>query len=163
MMHFSIGADKLLNVPNAGGSSVLSEVLSFELLHKCFRASLLKTEMEVEYFPEGGSITDYVCDVFGQKVGVSVTRAMKYRGQYTRHDALHLLNKKLTGVIQSSRNTLEGWSKQILHVWTPSSRISNTVTKVYKKLPCAVRHNTVVVVTTTDKSEFMFNNQMKPP
>lgn len=42
MMHFSTGADKLLSIPNAGGSSVLSEVLSFELLHRCFRARLLK-------------------------------------------------------------------------------------------------------------------------
>lgn len=56
-----------------------------------------KTEMEVSYFPEGGSITDYVCDIFGTKVGVSVTRAMKYRGDYTEEDATNLLTKKLRG------------------------------------------------------------------
>lgn len=53
--------------------------------------------MEVSYFPEGGSITDYVCKIFNKKVGVSVTRAMKYRGQYTEEDAHHLLTKKLKG------------------------------------------------------------------
>jgi hypothetical protein len=42
--------------------------------------------MEVAYFPEGGSITDYVCTISKQKVGVSVTRTMKYRGQYTEED-----------------------------------------------------------------------------
>ena len=57
-----------------------------------------QTEMEVEYFPEGGSITDYVCEVYGTRLGVSVTRAMKYwGGEYTLEDACHLLNKKLKG------------------------------------------------------------------
>ena len=54
--------------------------------------------MEVTYFPEGGSITDYVCVIFDKKVGVSVTRAIKYRGQYTEEDAAHLLTKKLKGM-----------------------------------------------------------------
>ena len=54
--------------------------------------------MEVAYWPEGGSITDYVCEMFDSKVGVSVTRAMKYRGgDFTDEDAEHLLNKKLKG------------------------------------------------------------------
>ena len=57
-----------------------------------------QTEMEVSYFPEGGSITDYVCELFGTKVGVSVTRAMKYRGEYTEGDAATLLMKKLKGI-----------------------------------------------------------------
>ena len=53
--------------------------------------------MEVAYFPEGGSITDYVCQIDGAKVGVSVTRAMKYFGEYQDEDAYNLLNKKLKG------------------------------------------------------------------
>jgi len=54
--------------------------------------------MEVSYFPYGGSITDYVCEIFGHKVGVSVTRAMKYRGVFMEEDAVTLLNKKLLGI-----------------------------------------------------------------
>jgi len=55
--------------------------------------------MEVEYFPEGGSITDYVCDVFGAKLGVSVTRARAYfrDAEFTMEDATRLLEKKLKG------------------------------------------------------------------
>ena len=53
--------------------------------------------MEVTYFPEGGSITDYTCEVFSTHIGVSVTRAMKYRGDYTLEDADRLLTKKLNG------------------------------------------------------------------
>jgi hypothetical protein len=54
--------------------------------------------MEVSYFPQGGSITDYVCEIFDTKVGVSVTRAMKYRGDFTEEDAFNLLTKKLKGI-----------------------------------------------------------------
>ena len=41
-MSLSEAAQKIRDVPNAGGNSVLSEVLSFELLQKCFGARLLK-------------------------------------------------------------------------------------------------------------------------
>lgn len=157
-MSLSADAEKILTVPNAGGNSVISEVVSCELLKKCFQARLIKTEMEVDYFPEGGSITDYVCEIFRHKVGVSVTRAMKYFGKYTEEDAEHLLMKKLKGVIQSSRNTLENWNKQILHVWAQSNNIANTITKVYHTLPNEIRANTVVLVTTTN-ANFIFDNR----
>ena len=70
---------------------------SFELLHRCFGARLLKTEMEVAYFPEGGSITDFTCEMFGTRLGVSVTRAMKFKGVFELEDAEKLLRKKLNG------------------------------------------------------------------
>ncbi len=53
--------------------------------------------MEVSYFPEGGCITDYVCKMFDTTLGVSVTRAMKYKGDFTQEDAYRLLNKKMNG------------------------------------------------------------------
>ena len=53
--------------------------------------------MEVSYFPLGGSITDYTCEMFANTVAVSVTRAMKYRGDYCLEDAQLLLQKKLKG------------------------------------------------------------------
>ena len=56
--------------------------------------------MEVEYFPEGGSITDMVIRLFDSHfVGVSVTRAFKYHGDYSTEDAVRLLNKKLNGEV----------------------------------------------------------------
>ena len=67
------------------------------MFHRCYGARLLKTEMEVGYFPEGGSITDYTCEMFGTVLGVSVTRAMKYKGDFTLEDAEKLLNKKMNG------------------------------------------------------------------
>lgn len=157
-MMISRSAQKIRDVPNAGGNSVISEVLSFEFLNKAVQAQLLKTEMEVAYFPEGGSITDYVCTISKQKVGVSVTRAMKYRGQYTEEDAHHLLTKKLKGVIQSTKNSMEKWSKQILHIWTPNKHTTNTIAMVYYQLPDNIRSNTVVIVTTSDHSSYIYKN-----
>ena len=58
-----------------------------------------QTEMEVSYFPRGGSITDYVCELYDVTVGVSVTRAMKFSGEFTAEDAERLLNKKLKGMM----------------------------------------------------------------
>jgi len=46
-MALSKEATRILNTPNAGGSSLESEVLSFEVLKKFFGAKLLMTEMEV--------------------------------------------------------------------------------------------------------------------
>ena len=41
----------MLSLPNAGGSSLLSEVLSFEMLSRAFGATLDRTEMELTYVP----------------------------------------------------------------------------------------------------------------
>lgn len=158
-LRFSKGAFRLLTLPNAGGNSVMSEALSFELMQRCFRATLSKTEMEVQYFPMGGSMTDYVVSLWGRQIAVSVTRAFKYQALFTEDDATHLLNKKLKGVVQSSRNALEKWSKQILHVWTTSAADAATLTSAYHDRvdPC-LKANTVVLVTTATRSPFIFDN-----
>ncbi|GFR80351.1 AAC-rich mRNA clone AAC4 protein-like [Elysia marginata] len=157
-MKLTLGGYRLLTVPNAGGSSVISEVLSFELLNKCFSAKLKKTEMEVSYFPLGGSITDYTCEMFHNTVAVSVTRAMKYRGDYSLEDAQRLLNKKLKGVIQSTQNSLENWSKQILHVWSTSHHVTATLVQAYDTIEPETRANTVVMITTAENADYIFNN-----
>lgn len=158
-MYLSEAAQKILSVPNAGGNSVNSEVLSFEFLNNCFNAALIKTEMEVEYFPEGGSITDYVCYMFNTKVGVSVTRAMKYKGSYTHDDANRLLTKKLNGIIQSSRNTLEDWHKQILHIWATSQQIATMLVNAYNDLDIETKSTSVVIVTVATCADDIFRNK----
>ncbi|KAL8590065.1 hypothetical protein ACOMHN_034296 [Nucella lapillus] len=157
-LQFSVGGYRLLTLPNAGGSSELSEALSFELLQRCFRATLVKTEMEIEYFPQGGSMTDYVCALCGSDVAVSVTRAMKYRGAYTEEDAEKLLHKKLKGVVQSNHNAVTKWNKQILHIWAATSQVANTVTAVFQRMDPKVKANTVVLITTATRSPFIFEN-----
>lgn len=156
-MSLSNGAKRMRTCPNAGGSSEKSEILSFELLQKCFGADLEKTEMEVQYFPEGGAITDYTCKMFSTKLGVSVTRAMKYYGDFTVEDAERLLNKKLSGVLKSTKNTMERWSKQILHVWAASLAVSVLIAEAYNQIPKDLRSNTVVLVTVTENNEVFTN------
>ncbi|KAK2143039.1 hypothetical protein LSH36_885g00061 [Paralvinella palmiformis] len=223
-MMLSVDAQRIKDVPNAGGSSVISEMLSLELLYRCFGASLLKssgttrlwsevgwqakgfhttkstfcttlssvgafvavqlwddgsfthrqlsddhlmlnsakTEMEVSYFPEGGSITDYVVSVFDSTIGVSVTRAFKYGGDYSEEDAVKLLNKKLNGILQSTQNTMDQWSKQILHVWTPSEYITDLIRKTFDSvISRTVKSNTVLLITTATNSRDIFFNRKR--
>jgi hypothetical protein len=93
----SEGANKMKNLPNAGGSSVWSEVLSLEILHMMFNAELIRTEMELEYQWENCKMTDYSAFLFGTRLGISVTRALKFRGNFDEEDAFELLTKKLEG------------------------------------------------------------------
>ncbi|KJE98149.1 hypothetical protein CAOG_08159 [Capsaspora owczarzaki ATCC 30864] len=156
-MQLSESARRIRDCPNAGGSSVESEVLSFEVINRCFGATLHKTEMEVRYFPHGGSITDYTCRMFGSLVGVSVTRAMNFNRAFTLDDAHKLLSKKLNGIVNANLNSLENWSKQILHVWCSSEEHVRTLVEAYPLLPAATRANTVVVFTIA-KADWLFVN-----
>lgn len=51
-MSLSNAAQKLRDVPNAGGNSVVSEVLSFELLRRCFGGHLLKVSLSLFFIIE---------------------------------------------------------------------------------------------------------------
>lgn len=157
-MELSPGGQRVKSSVNAGGSSVESEALSACVLERCFGAKLEKTEMEIGYFPYGGSMTDYMCEMFCTRIGVSVTRAMKFRGEYTMEDATALLMKKLTGVLNASKNALEGWQKQLLHVWTPTRQVAVIVQRAYEQLEEDVKGNTVVLVTTACTATELFIN-----
>jgi hypothetical protein len=115
----SCGAQKVFLEPNAGGNSVNSEAMSFEVLHRLYGARLVKTEMAIEYWHPNWKKTDYSVVLYGRRIGVSVTRAMKYRGVFTPEDARWLLYKKLNGVNISTVGVVreDRWEKQILHLW----------------------------------------------
>lgn len=161
-MSLSFEALRILNTPNAGGNSIVSEALSFEFFKKYTNAKLLKTEMEVEYFPEGGSINDYVMSIFGHVIGVSVTRAMKFMGnEFSIEDAEQLLSKKLKGIVRSTRNSLLKWEKQILHVWVMSEETANVLEIAWAFLDPALRTNTVLLITVAKNSLEIFMNPKK--
>ncbi|KAG0241387.1 hypothetical protein BGW41_005958, partial [Actinomortierella wolfii] len=175
-MDWSAGALKMLYLPNAGGSSHLSEVLSFEILHRCLGAELAQTEMEIRYFFAYQPITDYTVTVSSLaglvnggrghigaagpvKLGVSVTRAFSFRGPYRRADCRKLLRKKLRGIIASSKNVVGGkLYKQILHVLVPSGKVARTVHSTWKRMPTELIHNTVVVVSIVN-APWVFTNR----
>ena len=64
-----------------------------------------------------------------------------------------------SGVIQSSRNALDKWSKQILHIWATSTEVARIVTESYWRLPCQVKSNTVVIVTVATSASEIFTNR----
>jgi hypothetical protein len=162
-MRLTFEAMRIQTTPNAGGSSVESETLSFEVLKKYYNAKLVKTEMEVTYWPEGGSITDYVTSIYDLIIGVSVTRAMKYCGDelFTIEDANHLLYKKLKGIRQSSRNSMIKWDKQILHIWIMNDNVCEIILKAWSNIDSNIKNNTLLLITLARKSKEIFINPQK--
>eukprot|EP01064_Diplonema_japonicum_P035899 TRINITY_DN78_c2_g6_i1.p1 TRINITY_DN78_c2_g6~~TRINITY_DN78_c2_g6_i1.p1 ORF type:complete len:366 (+),score=32.83 TRINITY_DN78_c2_g6_i1:279-1376(+) len=156
---------KLRDTPNAGGASVRSEVMSIEVLQRAFSASLKASEMEVNYYPPNGPITDFVCEINGENLGVSVTRAFHFRGQehFCPEDARRLLRKKLEGVVKSTKTVLfPEFRRQILHVWCKSKRIAELLEKEYYRLRSAVRSNTVLFVTVCE-TEWLYDERCTRP
>eukprot|EP00698_Gefionella_okellyi_P004201 TRINITY_DN13913_c0_g1_i1.p1 TRINITY_DN13913_c0_g1~~TRINITY_DN13913_c0_g1_i1.p1 ORF type:complete len:506 (-),score=77.41 TRINITY_DN13913_c0_g1_i1:59-1576(-) len=162
-MRLSDGARRIMEEPNAGGTSVWSEALSFEVLSRMFGAELCQTEMEIRYWPRGSKKTDYSCRIGGQRMGVSVTRAYKFQGVYTCEDARMLLNKKLFGVVVSSANVVkrDKWCKQILHVWAQSVHVAGVVMSEYQKMDASLRSNTVVIITVSHNANWIFRTSMQ--
>lgn len=148
-MNFSEGSQKMMSIPNAGGSSLISEVLSFEFLKLFCHAEFCKTEMEIQYFPQGSKITDYSVMINGEVYGVSVTRAFNFRGNFTEQAAKHLLQKKLNGIYWSSKNVIkrDAWKKQILHCFCPDRQSAKVLENAYRKLKKYERGNSIVVIT----------------
>ncbi|KAF9914825.1 hypothetical protein BX616_007483 [Lobosporangium transversale] len=162
-MDWSTDALRMLNTPNAGGSSLLSEVLSIEMLNRCLGATLAKTEMEIRYLFAYQPITDYTITLPNlsprMHVGVSVTRAFAFKGAYKRADCRKLLWKKLTGILASTRNVIgERFFKQILHVWVPNGKVARTVQATYRSLPIEVTRNTVVIISVVN-ARWVFSNR----
>lgn len=165
-----LGADacRMLNDPNAGGASRISEALSIEVLSRAFGFSLKQTEMEINYWPPHGSITDFSVTVEGgTTVGVSVTRAVSAPGKaFTVEQATALLTKKLGGVLQSTANACGEWAKQILHIWCPDARAVEKLEEAYDAVSEALRADTVVLVSLCDGLDVLFaekSSSASPP
>lgn len=77
--------------------------------------------------------------------------------EFTEDDAIHLLNKKLHGVNESTKGVLsQSWDKQILHIWAQHEYISDILWNTYEKLPEDIKSNTFVLVTICKNAEWLF-------
>jgi hypothetical protein len=157
--------DGMYDTPNAGGSSVESEIMSFEVLRACEGAKLLKTENDVLYSPPDdtgpSSITDILVSINGTKIGVSVTRVYKPSNQtLTDDDAKTILVKKLEGINRSSVRVLpaDKWAKQILHVFTANTAASDAVERVLLTIDTALKADTIILLTQTKGGGFIYCN-----
>jgi len=143
-------ASRVLTEDNAGGSSYISEAMSLELLYRSFGAKLSKTELELNYWPSNGAITDFSITLGEVNLGVSVTRALRppTAPPFSEVDADCLLKKKLQGVIDSTKTCCNGrWTKQMLHIWAQSHQIAEKLKCAYENLEPELIHDTVVLVT----------------
>lgn len=150
----SAGAQQVLAEPNAGGSSSLSEAFSFEVLHRCESADLLETEMTIIYTDPGCKKTDMLVSISGQKVAVSVTRAMSYPpdAPYSPGQAAELLDKKLATVAASNGCVAaeDAWVAQILHVLAMSQAHADAFAAAWDAASPDAKGKTLLVLTVTD-------------
>ncbi len=167
----SDGGDRILDNPNAGGSSIESEVMSFEILHHCEGATLLKTEKEIVYGPvvDGGptTITDLLIEIDGKKVGVNPIRVYKpsNQPQPTDADIKKSLEEKLTSIRGSTARVVpaDKWVKQVMHVYVASQANADAVGRVLPTIDLATRADTVVLVTRATGGGFLFCGTTRAP
>ncbi|MCA9711967.1 MAG: hypothetical protein KDK70_39390 [Myxococcales bacterium] len=138
---------------NLGGSSLHSEVISFEVLARCEGASLLATEAEIQYVDPMGTKTDLRVEIDGLPVGVSVTRAVGFPPDdpYTPMQASTLLGGKLDDILASTANVAPGdaWVKQILHVIAYADMHAQSILEAYAALPPETTADTILLITVT--------------
>ncbi|HEU5060676.1 MAG TPA: hypothetical protein VFU21_29295 [Kofleriaceae bacterium] len=150
------GGQEMLADGNAGGSSLYSEVFSFELLARCELAPLVKTETEIDYDQEG-AITDLLVAVDGEKIGVSVTRAVGYPfdDPYTVEQAREILERKLAGILESTAHVSEAdrWRKQILAVVAYAPGHVDALSAAWGAIPAETRADTIVWVLVTEGAD----------
>lgn len=148
---------------NLGGSSLNSELMAFELIHRCDQAKLLKGEAEIVYAVDGKK-TDLLVEIDGEKVGVSVVRAMSYPegAAFPLEQAKSLLQGKLEDVQKSSANVAaeDKWSKQILAVMAQTPEHAAAIVESYAAMDATTKGDTIVVVTVTEGvDQFIYYNQ----
>lgn len=151
------GGQQVFDAGNLGGSSLHSEVISFEVLARCEGATLLATEGEIQYTDPMGTKTDLLVELDGRVVGVSVTRAVgfPFDAPYTELQAASLLTGKLEDILASTANVAprDAWVKQILHVIAYADMHAQSIAAAYATLPPEITADTILLVTVTNGND----------
>ncbi|ELT98059.1 hypothetical protein CAPTEDRAFT_208412 [Capitella teleta] len=143
-MELCEGASYMKSKDNAGGSSEISEFLSFEVLHRCFGAELCETETEVDLGK--GPRVDYTCRIFGAYRGVSVTRIMK-----NIKDAKNHFEKKLCNINEFNKNYKLFQKKRKVKVSKKKGKVKVSTKK--SKVKVSTKMSEVSNVETCSKGE----------
>lgn len=157
LMALTAGGQAIIAAGNAGGNSILSEVFAFEVLARCEGATLLETETTIDYVNEMGKITDLLVEIDGERVGVSVVRAIAFpfEDPYPESEAKRVLEKKLGDILISSENVKpnHAWVKQILSVIAYSPQHADQIEAVYQTLDAEFKSDTILYITTTEGAD----------
>jgi hypothetical protein len=152
-------------MPNAGGLSIVSEIMSAEILGVIYGMWDIRTEMEIVYLFEGWKMVDFtmlmLCGGEPQRIGVSVTRAMGFptEAEFVEENAARLLEKKINGLVLARNGVDDGDSfyKVILHVFAQSQRIANLLKAYFDVMHWEIKDNVVLICTITDCREIYDN------
>ncbi len=163
-------ASRSLITDNAGGASEYSEAISMHYLENVYGGSDFILENEVRYWSEF-KMVDFICTIYGQRIGVSVTRAMGYpcSSRFTKEDGRHLLSKKINDVIVACDLviTCHSFAKSILHVWCQNQRIADIMTELYEEelkidsMGLKVLCDVLVIITVCSNKNIYTNNVQK--
>ncbi|MEJ7731819.1 MAG: hypothetical protein WKG00_21745 [Polyangiaceae bacterium] len=158
--YLTAGGLEMWNDGNLGGSSIHSEIFAYEVLYRCDGALLLKTEGEIVYQTQGKK-TDLLVEIDGQRVGVSVVRAVSFPegAPYPVAQAYDVLEGKLSDILESSVNVdpADGWPKQILSVIAQTPDHATAIEAAYAMIPPDIAADTIVSVTVTEgEDDFIY-------
>lgn len=155
-----------LTIPNAGGSSNISEALSMDYMHRMYGYKRFIPEMEVSYWIESSMCDFLMVDSNGSNIGVSVTRAIRFPFtiDFTEEDAESLLRRKLYKLMVA-RNAIseeQSFFDSILHIWCYSVNGARNILKSYNKMiesDSESTYNNVHVICTVCDSRFIYTNR----
>ena len=150
----SEGGQEVIADGNAGGSSLESEALSYDVLYRCEGAELLATETEVDYVDDNGKKIDLLVAIDGLQLGVSVTRAYGYPPEdpYTVEQAVELLGDKLAD-LQTIEQNIEGddvFDARALHVLAYTADHATSLETAIGELDAQTLGGAMLVVTVTE-------------
>ncbi len=150
----SPGGQTILAEGNLNSGSLHSEIFAYEILYRCELAKLLKTEKTVSYANPNGKRTDFLAEIDGRPLGVSVVRAYHYPASnpYTEAEAKTLLESKLGDLPLSRANAKppDTWSRSILSVLAYNAQYADVVESAWAKLGATLKGDSILVVTVTD-------------
>jgi hypothetical protein len=153
-----------LEIPNAGGSSDISEALSMQYMYNRFGAADFIAEMDVPYWIDAKKC-DFMMTVGSEWIGVSVTRAIPYpfNQDYTLERATELLKRKLYGLVVAKEAIMEeyGFSKSVLHIWCYNAKCAKMIQKAHALLITEDSYDQVHVICTINSCPFIYTNKQQ--
>lgn len=161
---FAETAERSMSIPNAGGSSNISEALSMEYLMGKFNVVDFVPEMEVVYWIEA-CLCDFLMVLKDENVGVSVTRAVCYPfgSEFSLDRARELLNRKLYKLLVA-RNSIseeQSFDRSILHIWCYSDQVAENIRIAHaemKELDVDRTYEDVHVMCTVCDRMYIYTN-----
>ncbi|MDC0720954.1 hypothetical protein [Nannocystis bainbridge] len=156
------GGQQIYDAGNLNPGSLYSEIVAYEVLARCEQAALLKTEGTITYTNPMGKKTDFLAEIDGLKIGVSVVRAVGFPkdAPWTVAQAETILKGKLSDILVSSANVApaDAWTKQILSVVAYGPMHLESLLAAYEGLDPAIKADTILVITVTDGDDaFIYN------